>query len=78
MKTAISVPDNVFAQADCLAKRLQMSRSELYTHAVEEYIDEHKRSNVKEKLDEIYSTESSGVDTGLSNAQAASLPKEEW
>lgn len=78
MKTAISVPDNVFAQADRLAKRLQVSRSELYTHAVEEYIAEHKRSNVKEKLDEIYSTEPSCVETALSSAQAASLPKEEW
>ena len=78
MKTAISVPDPVFNQADRLAKRLLMSRSELYTRAVEEYIDEHRRSRVKEKLDELYSAEHSSLDPALLNAQAASVPEEEW
>ena len=78
MKTAISVPDPVFNQADRLAKRLLMSRSELYTRAVEEYIDEHRRSRVKEKLDELYAVEHSGLDPALLNAQAASVPEEEW
>ena len=78
MKTAISIPDTVFAQADRLAQRLHMSRSELYTHAVEEYVGGHRHDRVREKLDEVYSTESSTVDPALLNAQAASLPKEEW
>jgi metal-responsive CopG/Arc/MetJ family transcriptional regulator len=78
MKTAISIPDNVFMQADHLAKRLHMSRSELYTHAVEEYVGEHRHARVREKLDEVYSTESSAVDPALLNAQATSLLEEEW
>ena len=78
MKTAISIPDDVFSRADRLAKRLHMSRSELYTHAVEEYVGEHRHSRVREKLDEVYSTESSSVDLALLNAQAASLPEEDW
>ena len=78
MKTAISVPDPVFNQAECLAKRLQISRSELYTRAVEEYIDEHRRSRVREKLDELYSAEPSGIDPATLNAQATSIPREEW
>lgn len=78
MKTAISIPDSVFSQADSLAKRLHMSRSELYTHAVEEYVGEHRHACVREKLDAVYSTEPSAVDPHLLNAQAASLPKEDW
>ncbi len=78
MKTAISIPDIIFTQADRLAKRLHMSRSELYTHAVEEYVGEHRHARVREKLDELYSTESSAVDSSLLDAQAASLPEEEW
>ena len=78
MKTAISVPDPVFVQADCLAKRLQISRSELYTRAVEDYIDEHRRSRVREKLDALYSAETSGIAPAALNAQAASIPREEW
>ena len=78
MKTAISIPDAVFMQADRLAKRLHMSRSELYTRAVDEYVGEHRHSRVREKLDEVYSAEPSTVDPGLLNAQAASLPEEDW
>jgi metal-responsive CopG/Arc/MetJ family transcriptional regulator len=78
MKTAISIPDPVFDQADCLAKRLQISRSALYTRAVEGYIDEHRRSRVREKLDKLYSTEPSGIDPATLKAQAASIPREEW
>ncbi len=65
-------------QADRLAKRLHISRSELYTHAVEEYVGEHRHSRVREKLDEVYSAEASTVDEALLKAQAASLPKEDW
>jgi len=78
MKTAISIPDSIFTQADRLAKRLHISRSELYTHAVEEYVGEHRHSRVKEKLDEVYSTESCSVDPALLNAQAASVSREDW
>ena len=78
MKTAISVPDPVFAQADRLAKRLQMSRSELYTRAVQEYIGEHQRCRVREKLDEVYAAEPSGLAPAFLKAQADSIPREEW
>jgi len=78
MKTAISIPDNVFARADRLAKSMNMSRSELYARAVEEYLEGHRRSRVREKLDAIYSAESSSIDPALMIAQTASLPEEEW
>lgn len=78
MKTAISVPDCVFASADRLAKELHMSRSELYTLAVEEYVGEHRHSRVREKLDEVYSAESSAMDPAMLNAQAASVSREDW
>lgn len=38
MKTAVSIPDDVFAKADRLAKQLQTSRSDLYSRALAEYI----------------------------------------
>ena len=78
MKTAISVPDPIFVRADRLAKRLHMSRSQLYARAVEEYMSEHRHSRVREKLDEVYSVESSAIDPAMLNAQAASLPEEDW
>ncbi|EIJ36932.1 hypothetical protein Thini_4454 [Thiothrix nivea DSM 5205] len=37
MKTAISIPDPVFQAAELFARHFGISRSELYTKAVEEY-----------------------------------------
>ena len=55
-----------------------MSRSELYTRAVGGYIAEHRHACVREKLDEVYEAESLSVDISLLDAQAASLPEEDW
>jgi len=38
MKTAISLPDPVFNQAEALAQQLGLSRSELYTRALQAYL----------------------------------------
>jgi len=78
MKTAISIPDDIFASADRLAKRLQMSRSELYARAVQRYVTEFRHTGVKEKLDEVYGFEAESVDPAVMNAQAASIPREKW
>ena len=78
MKTAISIPDDIFESADRLAKRLNMSRSELYTRAVRQYIAECRNTGVKEKLDQVYTPENASVDLAVLNAQAISIPMEEW
>ena len=78
MKTAISIPDDIFVSADHLAKRLNMSRSELYTRAIQQYIAECRHVGVKEKLDQVYASEKASVDSALLNAQATSIPGEEW
>ncbi|MBW2344710.1 hypothetical protein DRN98_08440 [Methanosarcinales archaeon] len=78
MKTAISIPDEIFITADRLAKRLSMSRSELYARAVQLYIAESRHVGVKEKLDQVYASEKASIDPALLNAQAVSIPREEW
>jgi metal-responsive CopG/Arc/MetJ family transcriptional regulator len=78
MKTAVSIPDSIFHAADSLAKRLGMSRSELFSHALEAYLETHKHDHVREALDAIYSEESSGLDETFGRMQWASLPKEDW
>ena len=50
MKTAISVPDRIFAEADRLAKRLKKSRSQVYTEAVAEYVARHDEDQVTERV----------------------------
>jgi metal-responsive CopG/Arc/MetJ family transcriptional regulator len=54
MKTAISMPDGLFREADHLANRLGISRSALYASGVAEYIGAHREQSVTERLNKIY------------------------
>jgi metal-responsive CopG/Arc/MetJ family transcriptional regulator len=78
MKTAVSIPDPIFHAAESLAQRLGMSRSELFSRALEAYLETHKHDSVREALNAIYSQESSSLDETLAQMQWASLPKEDW
>ena len=55
MKTAISVPDEVFAQAELAAKQLSLSRSELYSRALSEYLARHTDSEVTAAINAVMS-----------------------
>jgi metal-responsive CopG/Arc/MetJ family transcriptional regulator len=50
MKTAISVPDEVFEQAERTARQLNVSRSELYSRALSEYLARHTDSEVTRSI----------------------------
>ena len=78
MKTAISIPDPIFEAAEGFAQRSGMSRSELYATAVAEYIAARKSENIIQKLNSVYTSEPSNVDTALNAMQLKTLPQEEW
>lgn len=78
MKTVISVPDPIFEAAEDLAKRLGMSRSELFTTAVKRFIDFHDDEAVTRALNEIYSESTRSLDPVLMQMQFQSLPDEAW
>lgn len=78
MKTAISLPDPVFAEAEALAKQLGLSRSELYTKALQAYLHKHNQNQILNKLNQVYSKESSELDPVLAKMQFMSLPSEDW
>ena len=77
MKTAISIPDPIFEAAEQLAQRLGISRSELYSKAVSEYIKDRRNLNVTDTLNRVYSKERSSLDPVSRNLQFESLPKDE-
>ncbi|HEX5131112.1 MAG TPA: ribbon-helix-helix domain-containing protein [Candidatus Krumholzibacteria bacterium] len=54
MKTAISIPDNLFKAAEQLARRLGISRSELFQRAIADYLGGHSADVVRETLDSVY------------------------
>jgi predicted transcriptional regulator len=53
MKTAISLPAEVFERAERLAHQQGRSRSELYATAVREYVARHELDEVTETLDRV-------------------------
>ena len=78
MKTAISLPDELFNEAESLASRLGLSRSGLYAAALEEFISRHRAKRISERLDAIYSAESSDLDPGVARAQRKTLKRSDW
>jgi antitoxin MazE6 len=53
MKTAISIPDDLFRRADELASRMGKSRSEVYRDALADYVARRDPAAVTRALDEI-------------------------
>lgn len=78
MKTAISLPDDLFAAAESLATRLGLSRSGLYAAALEDYVARHQARRVSERLDAVYGAQESGVDPAVARAQRDVLRRAEW
>jgi predicted transcriptional regulator len=78
MKTAVSVPDDLFRQAETAARRLRVSRSKLYAIAIAEFLSRQQTDAVTERLNEVYSRQHAKVDPLLHSAQLSSLDKESW
>lgn len=78
MKTAISLPDQIFEEAEALAQQLGMSRSELYTEALKAYLRRYNREQILSKLNEVYSKEPSELDPVMAKMQFMPLPHEDW
>lgn len=78
MKTAISVPDDVFADAERLAKRMKKSRSELYSCAVREFVARHADDRVTEALDAVVADVEGERDEFVSGAARRSLRRVAW
>ena len=78
MKTAISVPDDLFRTAEAAARRLRVSRSKLYATALAQFLERQQANAVTERLNEVYSRRPAKLDPALQRAQLRSIPKESW
>ena len=78
MKTAVSLPDDLFRRAETAARRLRVSRSKLYAEAITEFLKQQNRNAITERLNEVYSRHPAKVDAGLHRAQLKSLAKGNW
>ena len=78
MKTAVSIPDDVFKGAERLARRTRKSRSQLYSDAVREYVARHGRDEVTEAMDRVCAELGQTTDEFVSGASRRTLERSEW
>jgi metal-responsive CopG/Arc/MetJ family transcriptional regulator len=78
MKTAISLPDEVFENAERLASRLKVSRSELYARALQDYVRRHAPDAVTEAYDQVCGELESQPDAFARRAARTTFKRVEW
>jgi len=78
MKTAVSIPDKVFVEAERLAKRMKRSRSEIFSRALAEYIARHLPDRVTEAMNRTLAEIDEPTDSFTLAAGARSLSRTEW
>ena len=78
MKTAVSLPDDLFEQAERLARRLRKSRSRLYAEAVREYVTRHDPDAITATLDQVYRENGLQADPFVAAAAERALHQVDW
>jgi metal-responsive CopG/Arc/MetJ family transcriptional regulator len=78
MKTAISIPDDVFERAERLARHTKKSRSQLFSEAVREYVARHAPDEVTAAMDRVCAALGEPADRFVSSAASRILERAEW
>ena len=81
MKTAISIEEQLLRRADKAAREMGLSRSRLFSRAVEEYLQERQRQQVREDLDKAYAGDAPATSrriTSLLKTKLRSTIKDAW
>jgi predicted DNA-binding protein len=78
MKTAVSIPDEVFEKVERLARRARKSRSEVFSAALREYVARHAPDEVTESINEVCDRVGKENDTFVQTAARRILEKAEW
>lgn len=78
MKTAVSIPDELFRQADEFAERLGKSRSQLYREALADYLNRRDPAAVTRSLDDLADELASDDHRFTEAAARGALQRTEW
>lgn len=65
MKTAISIPDEIFQEIERFSKEHRYSRSEVFVMAAKEFLEKLKSRELFNSLNEVYSEPESTEETTL-------------
>jgi metal-responsive CopG/Arc/MetJ family transcriptional regulator len=78
MKTAVSIPDEVFEDAERLAADLKTSRSQLYSRALREFVARHAPNHVTDAMNQVIAEVGDGSDEFSRAAARRVLERVDW
>ena len=78
MKVAVSIPENIFRDAERIARRLRVPRSQLYAKALEAFVREESGEQVTRALNEVYAKASSRLEPEAEAVALEVLRREKW
>jgi metal-responsive CopG/Arc/MetJ family transcriptional regulator len=78
MKVAVSIPDEVFAETESLAKELNASRSEIYSRALREFLGRHAPDRITQMMDQVIAAVGETTDPFAKRAAQRVLRRVEW
>jgi len=78
MKTALSIPDGLFKKGEKAARKLKLSRSALYSRALEEFLDRRDEEAIIAQINKVSDEVDTSIDPAIIRAQVASFPRDQW
>ena len=78
MKTAISLPDTVFKDAERFARHAKKSRSKLYAEALSEYLARHSPEEITESLNRVAAKINGNDSQFVERAARKLVAREAW
>ena len=78
MKTAVSVPDDLFGEAEQYAKKCGLSRSELYAAALRDYLKTRSDAAIIKAINESLGDQPETIEPAWIHAQVRAVGKEDW
>jgi metal-responsive CopG/Arc/MetJ family transcriptional regulator len=78
MKVAVSIPDDVFKEAEKVAKKQKTSRSKLYSLALREYLARQRDDEITEAWNRVIDEVGEEADPFTKEAARRTLKRSEW
>ena len=78
IKTAVSLPEDVYRAAERYARRARKSRNQLYAEALSEYLARHAPDKVTEAMNQVMDELKEPTDRFVITAARRILERSEW
>jgi metal-responsive CopG/Arc/MetJ family transcriptional regulator len=78
MKTAVSIPDDVFEKVERFARRAKRSRSEVFSAALREYMARHAPDEVTDAINRAVDEIKDQTDEFVTAASRRVLERTDW